>query len=232
MTQVAGESPLHRSLKRAAAAWLWEQGLAAIAEEVVVPGVGIIDVAAAGRRRRRNPRRAVFEHEAPIDRHHVVFVECKALRADFLRDQGRQEQFAFALAERARQFRNGRKRTPRHAAPALGKFDTCLMRPRANLHYLLTPPGMLKSHELPRRWGWLIHDGARMRVVRKPIWQEAADVSGIEGAIGRALTRWHFRARAPEHSGNGGDPGAVVSAGPEPCEARAGLRERRLSLAD
>jgi hypothetical protein len=184
-----GESALHKALKQAACRWLWEQGLRAIAEEVVVHGLGIIDVAAAGRQVRRNPRRAVFEHTPPIDRHHVVFVECKAMRADFLRDQGRQEQFAFALAERRDRFRNHRRRRPRRASPALGKFDTCLIRPHANLHYLLTPPGLIKSNESPRRWGWLVYDGARIRVMRRPIWHEAAEVTWIEGAIGRALTR-------------------------------------------
>lgn len=182
------ETDLHRRLKQQACAWLWECGYAAIAEEVVVPGVGIVDAAAAGKWKRPNPRRATFEREPGIDRHHVVFVECKAMRADFLRDQGRQQQFAFALAERARNLGRRRKRKPRHASPALGKFDTCLVRPHANLHYVLTPPKLLGVSEVPRRWGWLVLVDGRVRVVRKAAWQEVADVIGIEGAIARALT--------------------------------------------
>lgn len=185
---MAGESDLHRRLKKRACFWLWEQGYAAIGEEVVVPGVGVIDVAAAGRWRRRNPRRVVFEREPSIDRMHVVFVECKAYRADFLRDQGRQGQFAFALAERARRSGRGRRRAPQHASAALGKFGTCLVRPHAHLHYLMTPPHLVRLSELPRRWGCLVMDGSRVRVVRKPQWQEVADVTGMEGAIARSLT--------------------------------------------
>ncbi len=51
-----GESDLHRKLKRAACRWLWDAGYAAISEEVRVPGVGIIDVAASGLWKRHNTR--------------------------------------------------------------------------------------------------------------------------------------------------------------------------------
>ncbi len=182
------ESRLHLELKRAACRWLWRAGYAAIAEEVVVPGVGIVDVAAAGRWRRHNPRRVSFEREPKVDRHHVVFVECKAMRADFIRDLGRQQQFGFALNERAGYRRTRRSRRARHASPALGKFDTCLIRPHANQHYLLTPPKLLRIKEIPRRWGLLVLDDGYIRVVRRPAWQEVADVSAIEGAIARSLT--------------------------------------------
>lgn len=182
------ESDLHLRLKRAAGRWLWRCGYAAIAEEIEVPGVGIVDVVAAGRWKPWNPRRAVFERQPAVDRHHVVFVECKAFRADFLRDQGRQHQFAFALSERADRNRRKRRHRPLHASPALGKFDTCLMRPHANLHYILTPPKLLAAAEVPRRWGWLVPDGSQLRVIRQACWQEVSDVSGMEGAIARSLT--------------------------------------------
>ncbi|UCE59299.1 MAG: hypothetical protein JSU63_17880 [Phycisphaerales bacterium] len=189
-----GESDLHRKLKRAACRWLWDAGYAAISEEVRVPGVGIVDVAALGRWRRHNPRRVTFQREPTVDRSHAVFVECKAMRADFIRDQGRQHQFAFALKERGERYRAGRPRRARHASPALGKFDSCLLRPHANLHYLLTPPRLIRSGELPRRWGWLVFDQGNVRVVRKPTWQEVADVTLIEGAIAQALTARRMRA--------------------------------------
>lgn len=187
------ESDLHRQLKRVATRWLWDQGYAAVAEEVTVPGVGIVDVVAAGKWKRRNPRRASFEREPTVDRHHVVFVECKAMRSDFLRDQGHQHQFAFALGERARVLKTGKRRKPRHASAAMGKFDTCLMRPHAHLHYLMTPPGLIRASELPRRWGWLVHEGGLTRVVRRPSWQEVAEVGGIEGSIARSLTADRMR---------------------------------------
>jgi len=190
------ESDLHRKLKHVACRWLWEAGYAAVADEVAVPGVGVIDVVAAGKWKRHNPRRVAFEREPKVDRHHVVFVECKAFRADFLRDRGQQMQFEFALEERVQRLRGKRKRRPRHASPALGKFDTCLMRPHANVHYLLTPPNLLKPAELPRRWGWLLFDGTRLRVARKAQWQEVADVTEIEGSIARSLTARRMRAIA------------------------------------
>lgn len=212
---MAGETERHRELKRAACRWLWECGYAAIAEEVVVPGVGIIDVAAAGKWKRRNPRRAVFDREPTVDRHHVVFVECKAMRSDFLRDQGRQQQFAFALSERAQLAKARRRRTPRHASPALGKFDTCLIRPHANLHYLLTPPRLVRVEELPRRWGLLVWEDGLMRVVRKPAWQELAEVAALEGAIARSLTAARMRT-----------PRRVLTAGcPDPADGRVGRRQ-------
>jgi len=189
------ESDLHLQLKRSACQWLWGAGYAAIAEEVVVPGVGIIDVAAAGRWRRPNPRHVRFEREPRVDRYHVAFVECKADRADFLRDQGRQMQFAFALEERTAQLGSGRRRRPLHASPALGKFDTCLVRPYANLHYLLTPQKVLSLAELPRRWGWLVFDCGRIRVARQAAWQEVAEITAIEGAIAQSLTAMRMRSR-------------------------------------
>ncbi|MFQ5494947.1 MAG: hypothetical protein ACE5EX_06160 [Phycisphaerae bacterium] len=200
---MSSESALHRRLKRAACRWLWERGYAAVAEEVSVPGVGIIDVVAAGKWRRRNPRRPAFDREPGVDRRHIVFVECKAMRSDFLRDQGRQEQFAFALQERAALRRARRRHRPRHASGALGKFDACLIRPHANLHYLLTPPGLVKVNEVPRRWGWLLYRDGHLSVVRRPAWQEVAQVAGIEGAIARALTAARMRAAHPRPIGEG-----------------------------
>ena len=214
------ESDLHRCLKRMACQWLWDSGYASIADEVVVPGVGVIDVAAAGKWRRHNPRRAVFQREPIVDRHHVVFVECKAMRADFLRDQGRQQQFSFALEERANLRRARRPRRPRHASPALGKFDTCLIRPHANLHYLLTPPKLIRIPELPRRWGLLVYEDRRIHVLRQAAWQEVANVTGIEGAIARSLTA--RRIRAWERARNV-DRSKVVTLSMVPFELGVGL---------
>jgi len=187
------EGELHLRLKAAACRWLWDGGYAAIVEEVKVPSVGIVDVVAAGKWKRGNPRRPAFEREPGVDRFHVVFVECKAMRADFIRDQGRQHQFAFALMERRDAIGRRRRRKPRHASPALGKFDTCLVRPHANLHYLLTPPGLIRVREIPRRWGWMVLESGRVRIVRKPVWHEVVDVTCVEGAISRALTASRMR---------------------------------------
>lgn len=184
-----GESRQHLELKSAAMRWLWDAGYAAIAPEVKVPCVGIVDVAGAGKYRRRNPRRAQFDEPERVNRNHVVFIECKAFRSDFLRDQGSQMQFAFALQERNERRRAKRPGRAKRASAALGKFDTCLLRPHANLHFLLTPPRVIKKSEVPRRWGLLVLDHGYVRTVRKADWFEVADTNGIEGAIARALTR-------------------------------------------
>ncbi len=211
------EGEVHRELKRIACRWLWRAGYAAVAEEVEVPGVGIIDTVGAGRWRRHNPRGVQFVREPQVDRFHVVFVECKAMRADFLRDQGHQHQFSFALEDRAQGLRSGRRRRARHASAALGKFDTCLIRPHANLHYLLTPPKLMRSAEVPRRWGWLVAEDGRVRVVRRPTWHEVAEVSAIEGAIARSLTArrmrlWSETARTLSPSIDGLPPALVCGA--------------------
>ena len=112
--------------------------------------------------------------------------------ADLIRDQGRQRQFAFALSDR-RDAIGRRRRKPRHASPAIGKFDAWLIRPHANLHYLLTPTGLIRVREIPRRWGLLVFESGRIRVVRKPVWHEVSNVAGIEGAIARALTASKMR---------------------------------------
>jgi hypothetical protein len=195
------ESDIHRTLKNAACRWLHACGYAAIAQEVEIPGVGVIDAAASGRWKRYNPRAVVFDRVPGVDRFHAVFVECKAFRADFLRDQGRQCQFTFALSERKQQLKRRSTRQHRHASAALGKFDTCLMRPHAHLHYLLTPPRLLKADEVPRRWGWLVYEDNRVRIIRKAVWQEVAQIAAIDGAIARALTARMFhsgRALVPQ----------------------------------
>lgn len=189
------ESDLHRTLKNVACRWLFACGYAAIAQEVEIPGVGIIDAAASGKWKRYNPRAVAYDRVPQVDRCHAVFVECKAFRSDFLRDQGRQNQFTFALAERRQSLRRRSSHTHRHASAALGKFDTCLMRPHANLHYILTPPRLLKVDEVPRRWGWLVYEDNRVRIIRKPAWQEVVNAASLEGAIARALTARMFLTR-------------------------------------
>lgn len=196
-----GESDLHRRLKRAGADWLWRSGYAAIAEEVSVRGVGIIDVVSAGKWKKPNPRTLTFERVPPVDRHHVVFIECKAFRADFVRDLGRQQQFSFAVRETSSRLRAGRRGKPQHASSALGKFDTCLVRPHANLHYVLTPLGLLKKMEVPRRWGWLVLDRGQVCVRKRAAWQEEARTSEIEGAIARSLTTRRMGVFAADRAG-------------------------------
>lgn len=210
------ESELHHQLKRAACRWLWDGGYAAVADEVPIHGVGVVDVVAVGKRRVRNPRRAAFEVIPKVDRFHVVFVECKAFRSDFIRDRGRQGQFAFMLGERRRLLRSKRKRTPRHTSPAVGKFDACLLRPHANLHYLLTPPRILTLKEIPRRWGLLVWEDNHIRVARRPAWQEVAEVSAVEGAVARSLTASRMRAiaehgRCVSQETTAGGPGAGMA---------------------
>src|SRR5271170_4314965 len=98
-----GETDLHKTLKREACRWLFRMGYRAIAAEVRVPPLGIIDAVGTG----------LFQPNhnylfVPYDLQQVCFVECKASRSDFLRDHGRDGQLELFLAQRSD--RNGRRR--------------------------------------------------------------------------------------------------------------------------
>jgi hypothetical protein len=92
----SNESEAHYLLKRAALLWLYDRGVRTIAFEVPVrtPGFArmILDVAAHDHRtlveRYRGPRGGWHRRRlASVDE--LIAIECKATRADFLRDGGR-----------------------------------------------------------------------------------------------------------------------------------------------
>lgn len=188
-----GETDLHKTLKKEACRWLYRMGYRCIAAEVKLPPLGIIDAVGTGLFRPYASELAV-----PREVHQVCFIEAKASRADFLRDMVGEEQMLFALDERTRTLRVKRRRRTRRAAAAraLGKFRSCLMRPMANLHYVLAPAGMLQKKDLPPRWGLLSYGEAGVHVVVRPEWQEVADVGYVESAIARTLTGDIYRADA------------------------------------
>ena len=76
----------------------------------------------------------------------------------------------------------------------LGKFDSCLMQPMANLHYVLAPAGIVQKKDLSPRWGLLSYGPAGVSVVVKPLWQEFAQTQYVESSIARTLTGDIFRA--------------------------------------
>ncbi len=132
-----------------------------------------------------------------------MFIECKASRADFLRDDTRDGQMSLFLEERRRDLREQtagrrRNRTRRYARQrrfaSLGKFQTCLACPTANLHYVLAPAGLLKKKDLPPRWGLLTLGEQGVSVTVRPQWQELADGGRVEAAIARTLTGDIYRA--------------------------------------
>jgi hypothetical protein len=186
---VPGETELHKTLKKEACRWLFRMGYRCIAAEVRLKPLGIIDAVGTG----------IFRpwHNylcAPYDLPQVCFIECKGTRSDFLRDQSNDGQLELSLIERKRNLRSrGRKRALRQAL-GLGKFMSCLMQPMANLHYILSPAGVVQKKDLPPRWGLLSCGEGGISVVVRAEWQERGRAEFVESAIARTLTGDIYRA--------------------------------------
>lgn len=186
-----GETDLHKTLKKEACRWLFRMGYRCIAAEVRLPPLGIIDSVGTGIFRAYH-NYLEMPHEVP----QVCFVECKASRADFLRDHSHDGQLQLSLMERrdnlARKRRRGRRQL--RQSVGLGKFKACLAQPMANLHYVLAPAGMLQKVDLEPRWGLLSYGPAGITVVVRAVWQEIARSHFVESAIARTLTGDIYRA--------------------------------------
>ena len=188
-----GETDLHKSLKKEACRWLYRMGYRCIAAEVRLRPLGIIDAVGSGQFRAYSNYLNVAR-ELP----QVCFIECKASRADFLRDLDDDGQMLFSLAQRGSIFKlKAKRRHPRQVSiDGLGKFKSCLMRPLANLHYILAPAGMIQKKDLPSRWGLLSFSEAGINVVVRSDWQENSRCEYVECAIARTLTGDIYRADA------------------------------------
>jgi hypothetical protein len=189
-----GESDLHKTLKKEACRWLYRMGYRCIAAEVRLKPLGIIDSVGTGLFR---PYHNYLGFQREL--HQVCFIECKANRADFLRDQSNDGQMELALMERKRNMRVKRYRERfltqgLRQAVGLGKFKACLLQPMANLHYILAPAGMIQKRELPPRWGLLSYGAGGVNVVVRADWQECARTGHVESAIARTLTGDIYRA--------------------------------------
>src|SRR2546423_732890 len=77
-----GETDLHKTLKKEACRWLFRMGYRCIAAEVRLRPLGIIDAVGTGLFRRYHNYLAVAREVQQ-----TCFIECKASRSDFLRDQ-------------------------------------------------------------------------------------------------------------------------------------------------
>ncbi len=185
-----GETDLHKTLKKEGCRWLFKMGYRCIAAEVRLRPLGIIDCVGTGLFRPYTNYLAV-----PREMQQVCFIECKASRADFLRDLGEDGQMSLCLEERQNSFKvkSRRKRNVFHTS-TLGKFRSCLMQPVANLHYVLAPAGMIQKKDLSPRWGLLSYGPGGINVVVRPGWQEAARVDFVESSIARTLTGDIYRA--------------------------------------
>src|SRR5687767_9344173 len=116
-----GETELHKTLKKEACRWLYRMGYRCIAAEVRLPPLGID--AAAGTGVFRPYHNYLY---IPRDLPQTCFIECKASRADFLRDCSRDGQLQLCLDERAANVRANRRRKHKRRARravGLGKFD-------------------------------------------------------------------------------------------------------------
>ena len=187
-----GETDLHKKLKKEACWWLYRMGYRAIAAEVRLKPLGIIDAVGTGLFRAYNNYLFVGRELSQ-----VCFVECKASRSDFLRDLSNDGQMELCLMERKRNIRHSSYRNPRRAlrqAVGLGKFDTCIAQPMANIHYVLAPVGIIQKKDLPERWGLLTYGDAGVSVVVKAPWQESARGQYVDGAIARTLSGDIYRA--------------------------------------
>ncbi len=187
-----GETDLHKTLKKEACRWMFRMGYRAIAAEVRLRPLGIVDAVGTGVFRAYH-NYLFIPRELP----QICFIECKASRGDFLRDQSNDGQLHLCMMERQRNNRS-RKRggavKPLRQAVGLGKFKTCLMYPMANIHYILAPAGVVQKKDLPPRWGLLSFGEGGITVVVKPVWQEATAMPIVEAAIARTLTGDIFRA--------------------------------------
>ncbi len=187
---MAGETELHKTLKREGCRWLHRMGYRCIAAEVRLNPIGVVDAVGTGLfRAYRNYLGVGREVEQ------ACFIECKASRGDFLRDLGEEGQMGLFLGDRRGCCRSRRQRRWGWGE-RLGKFKACLVRPLANLHYVLAPAGMIQKKELPLRWGLLCASEAGINVVVKAEWQEAARIEYVESAIARTLTGDIYRADA------------------------------------
>jgi hypothetical protein len=183
-----GETDLHKTLKKEACRWLFRMGYRCIAAEVRLSPLGIIDSVGTGLFRPFH--NYLF---TPTSLQQVCFVECKASRADFLRDISEDGQLQLALMERsANRRRRGRRKLRQRLG--LGKFDACLAQPMANLHYVLAPVGMIQKKELPPRWGLLGAGPGGISVVVRAEWMEVCRPEYVESAIARTLTGDIYRA--------------------------------------
>lgn len=186
-----GETELHKTLKKEACRWLFGMGYRCIAAEVRLPPLGIVDAVGTGIFRPYHNYLYI-----PRDLPQVCFIECKASRADFLRDQSNDGQMMLCMMERKRNRKSKRKRSFNRLSQTvgLGKFAACLLQPMANLHYILAPAGIVQKKDLPPRWGLLSYGEAGVNVVARADWQELCHTEYVEGAIARTLTGDIYRA--------------------------------------
>ena len=189
---VAGETQLHKTLKKEACRWMFRQGYRCIAAEVRINPLGIIDAVGTGLFRAYHNYLSV-----PYTLPQTLFIECKASRGDFLRDTCPEGQLSRCLKIKGEDlFNRGVPRRNRklRGQASLGKFKSCLLTPMANLHYVLAPAGLLKKADLPPRWGLLTLGDAGIGVTVRAEWVECARCHEVEGQIARTLTGDIYRA--------------------------------------
>src|SRR5438552_216980 len=108
--QMPGETDLHKTLKKEACRWLFRMGYRCIAAEVRLPPLGIVDAVGTGIFR---PYHNYLSVGAALPQ--VCFVECKASRADFLRDHSNDGQLHLCFLERERNRKRKKKRALRQS---------------------------------------------------------------------------------------------------------------------
>jgi hypothetical protein len=223
VSKAAFESAEHMRLKALALQWAQASGYPIAAAEVTLPDLRCrIDVAAyrpgkvltqsfdgAGQPRRRR--------WVPALGATAVF-ECKASRADYLRDSrsltataerlerlaARRVQYEEVLKLYYPSIRNGDTLFPEYETfeferpgyepyqRLIGeirrlnarlhlntKFEQLVSWKAANLHYVVTSPGLFRPHELPFGWGLLIANGQTLELAIRPLLCEADEAQRL-----------------------------------------------------
>jgi hypothetical protein len=188
-----GESELHRRLKEQAFLWAYDRGFRCSAMEVRAPGSRFrVDVAGIRLDRRQNESTvAVFECKQSREdldrdnrRHSELKVKLRAL-------QERRDKLEQLLAVHYPSLRTSDSLFPEWATFDFSaidhppyrqmvqkiariqrqlfentKFDLMSRYKLGNLHYLVTPPGLLAEHEAPLGWGVLESAGDDLMIER------------------------------------------------------------------
>ena len=176
---MAGETDLHKTLKKEACRWLLRMGYRCIAAEVRLPPLGIVDAVGTGVFRAYQNYLAI-----PREIPQVCFIECKATRSDFLRDCSNDGQLEFSMFER-----HGKRKQKKRRAQAKmrGTGEIRFVSDAAHGEFALRAGAGGRGAEegFAPRWGLLSYGETGVSVVVKPLWQESAQTLYVESAIAR-----------------------------------------------
>ena len=196
--RAGGETERHGRLKRLAFLWAQAQGYSACAMEVSLPKCRYrADVAAYQLAPKGTGSTAIFECKQALCDLRRDNCQSDAARQRLETISQRRQLLERRLRAHYPNLRNGDSLFPEFDLPdftLLGhrgyarllrdlralqnrlydctKFDKLLRYRCANLYLLVLPEEIFRDSEIPIGWGALVEDDGRLKLVRKPIWQE------------------------------------------------------------